>query len=127
MRDRRSEIETPSGRIVDAVVANRFTTRLLGLMRQRRDSRPMAMLFPRCASVHMAFMRVPIDIVYLHDENVPVVLDVETARPWHATHAPHGTGAVLELPAGWAMACGIERGCTLGISPGEGQSRKASR
>lgn len=127
MRDQRCEVETPAGHVVDATVANRFPTRLMGLMRQGRASRPAAMLFPRCASVHMAFMRVPIDIVYLHGEDAPVVLGTETVRPWHATHAPRGTGAVLELPAGWAEACGIERGCTLGITTREGQSRKASR
>ncbi len=127
MRDEKCEIETPGGHVIDATIANRFATRLFGLMTQNRSSKPRAMLFPRCRSVHMGFMRVPIDIVYLHGEDVPIVLGTETARPWHATHAPRGTGAVLELPAGWAKACGIERGCTLGISTGEGQSRKASR
>ena len=116
MRDEKCEIETPSGHVIDATIANRFATRLFGLMTQNRSSKPRAMLFPRCRSVHMGFMRVPLDIVYLHDVHAPVVLGVETVSPWRATHAPAGTNAVLELAEGWAFACGIEEGDCLPIT-----------
>lgn len=113
MRDETTTLRTTMGPCMDICVARRFSTRLFGLMGQREDSKPRAMLFPNCGRVHMAFMRVPVDVVYLHDADAPIVLGVESARPWRATHPPKGTGAVLELPCGWADFLRIEPGVTL--------------
>lgn len=117
MRDEKRNIRTPLGPWLQVHVARRFSTRLRGLMGQRKGSKPRAMLFPDCGRVHMGFMHVPVDIVYLHSAEAPVVLAIETARPWHPTHAPKGCGSVLELPCGWADFLRIEPGLLLDIEP----------
>jgi Flp pilus assembly protein TadG len=77
------------------------------------------MLITRCTSVHSAFMRYPIDVVYL-DRNGVVVRCVPHLKPWRASHSalgtiPFGRGAahVLELAAGAISEFGIAPGARL--------------
>lgn len=76
-------------------VADRFGTRLCGLMFRRALPPGAGLLLVRCSSIHCCFMRFAIDAVYL-DRDLRVV-GVETVRPWrlggHFAHARH----VLEL------------------------------
>ena len=64
-------------------------------------------------SVHMLFMRFPIDVVFL-DRDHKVVGIRNDLRPWRAAGA-RGAYASLELPAGAAAAAGIEEGDVLTI------------
>ena len=66
-------------------------------------------------SVHMFFMRFPIDVVFL-DRDMVVRKVVETLRPWRMT-ACRGARAALELPAGAAGRRGIAVGERLVLEP----------
>jgi len=69
------------------------------------------MLIDRAPSVHMFFMRFPVDVVFL-DRDRKVVRVVERLRPWRIAGARRAAAA-LELPAGAAAATGVEVGDTL--------------
>ncbi len=85
-----------------AYVARSALERLLGLMGLAALPPGSALLIPGCDSVHTAWMRMPIDVVFLDARGA--VLDVRTAlRPWRVAHR-RGAEAVLELPAGGAEA-----------------------
>jgi uncharacterized membrane protein (UPF0127 family) len=69
------------------------------------------MLIDRAPSVHMFFMRFPIDVVFLdRDRNVVGVR--HRLRPWQVAGARRAVAA-LELPAGRAAAAGVEKGDRL--------------
>jgi hypothetical protein len=76
------------------------------------------MLIDRAGSVHMFFMRFAIDVVFL-DRDWRVVAVRHDLRPWRVAGA-RGAVAALELPAGAAVAAGIEEGDVLALddSPG---------
>jgi len=69
------------------------------------------MLIDRAASVHMFFMRFPIDVVFL-DRDLKVVRVVERLRPWRVAGARRAAAA-LELPVGAAAAAGVRVGDEL--------------
>jgi uncharacterized membrane protein (UPF0127 family) len=94
-------------------IALTFLPRFLGLMMRRELPIGHGMLFPRCSSIHMLFMRFPIDAVYLDSSN-RVAKIVENLRPWRVSAAA-GADAILELPAGRAKECGLRKGDTLRI------------
>jgi len=54
----------------EVVVAQRFVPRLLGLMGRRSLKPETGLYLPRCSSIHMFFMRFPIDAVYLAGNEV---------------------------------------------------------
>jgi Flp pilus assembly protein TadG len=79
------------------------------------------MLITRCTSVHSAFMRYPIDVVYL-DRDGMVVRCVPHLKPWRASHGAFGaahpqssTAHVLELAIGSIAAFGIAPGARLDL------------
>jgi uncharacterized protein len=69
------------------------------------------MLIDRAGSVHMFFMRFPIDVVFL-DRDRTVVGVRHGLRPWRVAGARRAVAA-LELPSGAAAAAGIEQGEVL--------------
>lgn len=69
------------------------------------------MLLDSAPSVHMFFMRFPIDVVFL-DRNWTVVGIRHGLRPWQVAGARRAVAA-LELPAGTAAAKGIVEGDVL--------------
>ena len=71
------------------------------------------MLIDRAGSVHMFFMRFPIDVVFL-DRDRKVVGVRHGLRPWQVAAARRAVAA-LELPAGTAAEVGIEEGDVLAL------------
>ena len=69
------------------------------------------MLIDRAGSVHMFFMRFPIDVVFL-DRNRTVVRIVHGLRPWRVSGARKAVAA-LELPVGAVDEAGLEEGDVL--------------
>ena len=69
------------------------------------------MLIDRAPSVHMFFMRFPIDIVFL-DRNRNVVRIVHGLRPWRVAGARKAVAA-LELPVGAVDEAGLDEGDVL--------------
>ncbi len=108
---------TGDGRVVcrKCVVADSMRARMKGLL-GRRGLRPDEGLLLRPAnSVHTAFMRFPIDVVFL-DRDLNVLHVVEAVPPWRVK-ARRGARAVLELAAGEAARQGIRAADTLRIDP----------
>lgn len=78
---------------LQVVVADHFMTRLKGLMFSRDLAQGVgargeegvhALLITRCPSVHTAFLRYPIDVVYLDNEGI-VLQCVNHVKPWSAS------------------------------------------
>jgi uncharacterized membrane protein (UPF0127 family) len=89
-------------------VAESFWNRFKGLMGRAQFDAGEGLLFPRCNNVHMWFMRIPIDLVFLRDaqsEDGRKCFEVTSVRvrvrPWSIfpfwDQSAHHT---LELPAG---------------------------
>lgn len=102
-------------------IARTFLARFRGLMLSAPLGPAEGMLITRCTSVHSAFMRYPIDVVYL-DDNGAVVRCVSHLKPWRASYgafraapAQPGIAHVLELAAGSIAALGIAPGTRLDI------------
>ena len=79
-------------------IANDFTSRLRGLMLAPQLTVYEGLLLTRCSSVHSAFMRQAIDVIYF-DRNDKVMRCVPTMKPWSAS-ATWGAAQVLELAIG---------------------------
>lgn len=69
------------------------------------------MLIDRAGSVHMFFMRFPIDVVFLSRDRTVVGVKHRLA-PWRVAGARRAV-ASLELPAGRASEVGVEKGQRL--------------
>jgi uncharacterized membrane protein (UPF0127 family) len=85
--------------------------RMRGLLGRDGLEPGTGMLIDSAPSVHMFFMRFPIDVVFL-DRDWRVVGVRHGLRPWRVAGA-RGAVAALELPAGTAAATGIEEGNVL--------------
>jgi uncharacterized membrane protein (UPF0127 family) len=85
--------------IADLVeVADTRKTRRRGLLgRDRLDDGAALMLVP-CASIHTAFMRFPIDVVFIDGDGC-IVRTASRVQPWRLRVALRAR-AVIELPAG---------------------------
>lgn len=92
-------------------IANRFTTRLRGLMLAPPLALDEALLLTRCSSIHSAFMRQAIDVLYL-DRGDRVMRCVQNLKPWRGSMG-WGASHVLELAAGSIIRCGIAVGDRL--------------
>lgn len=98
-------------------IADRFMSRFRGLMLRgplATHPIPSGLLITECSSIHTAFMRYPLDIVYL-DGQGNVTRCIPRLAPWRASHS-YGTARTrhtLEIPAGTIDQLGIEPGARL--------------
>ena len=90
------------------VLADTALARMRGLLGRRELPSGEGILLKPASSVHMAFMRFPIDAVFL-DRDLRVMKVATDLRPWRAAGS-RGAKAVLEIPAGEAG----RRGLTVG-------------
>ena len=92
-------------------IADRYFARMRGLLGRDRLEPGGGMLLTPEPSVHMFFMRFPVDVVFL-DRDHKVVSVRHELRPWQVAGA-RGAHASLELPAGTAASAGIAEGDVL--------------
>lgn len=85
--------------------------RMRGLLGRDGLEPGTGMLIDRTGSVHMFFMRFPLDVVFL-DRDRRVVRIVRGLRPWRLAAARKAVAA-LELPAGAADEAGLDDGDVL--------------
>jgi uncharacterized protein len=90
-------------------LAESFRTKLVGLMGRPSLAPDEGMLFRPTGSIHMLFMRFPIDVVFC-DADLRVVKVVRGLKPWRAASA-RGAKVAIELAAG--AAAGVEAGDRL--------------
>lgn len=102
-----------------AEVADRFYLRLKGLIGRTDFESGAGMLFPRCTSVHMWMMSMPIDVVFLKkiDSGWTVMSAHAELKPWKLL--PVGdlrADDALELPKGTIDRTGLKPGEVLCIA-----------
>ncbi|MFZ0995195.1 MAG: DUF192 domain-containing protein [Candidatus Dormiibacterota bacterium] len=97
----------------EVTVADRFGSRLMGLMGRGQVGPDEGLWLLPCNSVHMFFMRTPLDIAYL-DRQQRVVRCVPEMREWRVKllPVPHAHSA-LELAPGTLSRHGIKEGDQL--------------
>ena len=93
------------------VLADTALARMRGLLGRRELPSGEGILLKPASSVHMAFMRFPIDAVFL-DHEMRVVKVASDLKPWRAAGS-RGAKAVLEIPAGEAGRRGLSVGDRL--------------
>jgi uncharacterized membrane protein (UPF0127 family)/Flp pilus assembly protein protease CpaA len=98
---------------LSVAVADTASRRMKGLLGREALAENEGLLLRPASSVHTAFMRFPIDVVFLGAANE--VLDVRAAVPPWRVAATRGAKAVLELRAGQAARSGIEPGMKLDL------------
>ena len=101
--------------------ASRWRDRLIGLLGRRHLPMGEGLHLVPCNSIHMFFMRFPIDAIFL-DARGRVVKLFTALPPWRATSAYPEARSVLELPAGTAAASGTVEGDELAFEPADGPS-----
>ena len=92
-------------------LADRPLPRMRGLMGRRGLPAGEGMLLTPAPSIHTAFMRFPIDALFL-DRDLRV-LDIRASLPAWRVAAKRRARAVLELPAGECARRGVEVGDRL--------------
>lgn len=80
-------------------VANNFMSRFLGLMGTSSLPQGSGLLIKPCNSIHMFFMKYPLDIIFISSDNTIVYL-MENIKPWNFSKIVRQAVSVLELPAG---------------------------
>ncbi|MBN21637.1 MAG: hypothetical protein CL678_10160 [Bdellovibrionaceae bacterium] len=86
-------------------IATGFLTRFKGLMGKRSLDIEQSLFFPKCNSIHMWFMKIPIEVIFLKSidnlSELEIVSLVRNVQPWslfpiYDFKAEH----VLEVPVG---------------------------
>lgn len=124
MRYRLVNARTRRTLATDVEVAMTRQARRRGLL-GRDTLDPCAALFLKpCLAIHTAFMRFPLDIVFV-DADTRVVRVLHDVQPWRIAVSPHAR-AVIEFRAGALDPAGVALGDGLYLAPAiEGQARSA--
>jgi uncharacterized protein len=104
-------------------VAERPLARMRGLLGRKSLPSGEGLLIRPTWSVHMFFMRFPIDAVFL-DRDLVVLKVAGNLRPWRAA-GRRGSHSVLELTAGEADRRGLEPGDELRLDESASALRAA--
>lgn len=105
---------------LDLRLADSFLSRFRGLMLAGPLGAVQGLLITRCPSVHCAFLRYPIDVVYLDRDGI-VTQCVPTLRPWRASFSGTGKNAAGQRPPRAAHTLELAAGAirALAIRPGD--------
>ena len=105
--------------------AEHWPERLRGLLGTPAPAPGHALLLTPCASVHTAFMRYPIDVVFI-DRRGRILKVVSALPPWRAT-ACLWARHTLELAAGEARRIGLAPGMEINLDPKRPHPELSSR
>lgn len=108
-------------RTISVKVANTIFRRAVGLLFSKELTKGALILYP-CKSIHMFFMRFPIDVVFLNNEKV-IVQYIEHLKPWKVSPIVKESYYVLELPVGSIKKYHLRKGIKLRI-PKDGKDFK---
>jgi uncharacterized membrane protein (UPF0127 family) len=106
-------VELESGAVVceRCVIADKPWSRMKGLLGRSELPADEGVLLRPCSSIHTAFMRFPIDVLFC-DRELRVLSVVPAVKPWRAA-AKRGAKIAIELAAGEAAKRGVEAGTRL--------------
>lgn len=96
-------------------LANNFFQRLRGLVGVKNLPAGDGLLIQPCNQVHCMFMSIPIDVVYIGNDQRVLAIDA-AMKPWAVGRPIRGAKRVLELPAGTVAATGTQVGDQLQVS-----------
>jgi uncharacterized protein len=107
-------LTTSAGTTVAGAVAMAETPwqRFVGLMGKRELAADAGLCLRPCSSIHMFFMRISVDAVFVDKDGV-VVRIYPSLRPWRVTRVVRKAKACIELPAGRMAAVGVSVGDRL--------------
>ena len=119
-REESWELKRPDGSAAcpRCIVADTAPARMRGLLGRSELEPGEGLLIRPTNSVHMFFMRFPIDVVFL-DRDMVVRKIVETLRPWRMTGC-RGARVAVEIASGEAARRGITVGEQLTLEPAGG-------
>ncbi len=95
-------------------VATSMWARFWGLMGKSRLPENDGLLLKPCSSVHMFFMRFPLDVIFI-DKSGRVTKAVSNLKPWRVAMGGGGHSA-LELLPGAISAADVEKGDVMEFS-----------
>lgn len=78
-----------------AELADAFLSRFLGLMGKTSLPPDYCLILTPCSSIHMAFMKIPLDVAYLDRSGVVIALEYNL-QPWSIGKIHKGAYTVLE-------------------------------
>lgn len=104
----------------ECILADSAWTRTKGLLGRDSLGEDEGLLLRPGGSIHMFFMRFPIDAVFL-DGDLRVLRVAADLRPWRMA-SRRGAKAVLELPAGRCARVGVAEGDVLVLEGAAEQS-----
>ncbi|MFC3015786.1 DUF192 domain-containing protein [Virgibacillus litoralis] len=96
-------------------IADSYWARLKGLLFYKKPFTEEGLLITRCKSVHMFFMRFPIDVVFLDHSN-KVVKAIPNLKPWKVVPPVSNADSALELPTGTIVKNHITEGDIIKLS-----------
>ena len=105
-------------------VASSWTERMVGLLRSPQPPRAEGLLIERTSSIHMWFMRYPLDVVFF-DSTGRVTKTVAGLRPWRVVLWAPGSRDCVELGVGSIAASGTAPGDVLEVAAAD-QRRNGS-
>lgn len=79
-------------------IANTFFTRFIGLMGKSYFEKGDGLWIKPCNSVHMFFMKFPLDVIFLDRDNKIIHME-EELQPWKISKLVYGGKSVLEIPS----------------------------
>ncbi len=83
-------------------IADSFLTRMRGLLGRKGLLKDQGLLITHCNSIHMMFMRFPIDVIFLNKDNVVVGL-CHNIKPYRLSSIYLKASKALEISAGVAL------------------------
>ena len=86
--------------------------RFVGLMGKRNLPAGGGLIIRPCNSIHMFFMRMPLDVLYCGasgPDGDPVLRVLAGIKPWRVGPIVRGSKYVLELPAGTVARTGTQQ------------------
>lgn len=83
--------------------------RMRGMIGRRFSPEFDGLVFPRCGAIHMLFMSIPLDVLFL-DREGKVLAAFPDLRPWRLYAGCRGAATTVELPTGTIAASGTEAG-----------------
>jgi uncharacterized membrane protein (UPF0127 family) len=98
----------------DAREARSFASRLVGLLGRSSLEPGEGLVIDPCTSVHTAFMRFAIDVLYVNRDG-EVIKVVPDLKPFRLSAARSARCYVIELPSGTASSTGTVAGDKLSL------------
>ena len=107
-------------------VAGTVGARFMGLMFRPALPAGHGIAITPCSSIHMFFMRFPIDVAFVDRDGV-VRRAYHGIRPWRMSRVVRGARTAYELPAGTLAGAGVERGSRLRLEAAADPDGRAAR